>query len=210
MVDDDGGAVTGRFSYDVATGTWEWDHEVYRIHGLVPESRQPSLQLMLDAAADDGTRLAESFESMIATTAPFSIAYQLTGADDIQRTVVLVGERAVCDPEKVSLIEGYFIDLTADIDAVTRDVVHDAVEASAEHRALIEQAKGALMLVYGFGPDAAFSMLRWWSRNRNVKVRDLAEALMQACQDGEVTAPAFRGRVDSLLYDLTGPDAGPG
>ncbi len=207
---DDGDAVTGRFSYDLATHTWEWDHEVYRIHGLVPESRRPSLEVMLDAAAEDAARVEEAFESMIATTAPFSIAYQLTGADDVQRTVVLVGERAVCDPKQVTLIEGYFIDLTTDIDAVTRDIVHEAVEASAEHRALIEQAKGALMLVYGFGPDAAFSMLRWWSRNRNVKVRDLAEALMQASQDGEVTAPAFRGRVDGLLYDLTRQEAAPG
>ncbi|HVK29096.1 MAG TPA: ANTAR domain-containing protein [Nocardioides sp.] len=198
--------MTGRFSVDLTTHTWRWDHEVFRIHGLAPDSRQPTLRLMLDAAGDDAPRVEEAIDSMIATTAPFSLAYQLLGVDGIERTVVIVGERAVCDPDQVTLIEGYFIDLTTDLDAVTRKVVHDAVEASAEHRAIIEQAKGALMLVYGFGPDAAFSMLRWWSRNRNVKVRDLAEALMQASQDGEMTGAAFRGRVDRLLYDLTQPD----
>lgn len=207
---DDRDAGTGRFSFDVAAGTWEWDQEVFRIHGLALDSREPGLELMLDAATDDDApRVKEALDAMVATTAPFSLAYQLSGADDVERTVVLVGERAVCDPDEVTLIEGYFIDLTTDLDEVTRTAVHEAVEASAEHRAVIEQAKGALMMVYGFGPDAAFSMLRWWSRNRNMKVRDLAASLMEASQKGEFSMPTFRGRVDRLLYDLTQQDPRP-
>ena len=41
------------------------------------------------------------------------------------------------------------------------EATHAAVEASAEHRAVIEQARGALMLAYGFDEDAVFSMLSW-------------------------------------------------
>jgi hypothetical protein len=41
----------------------------------------------------------------------------------------------------------------------------------------IEQAKGALMLVYGLTDNEAFDLLRRYSQNSNTKLRDLAAAL---------------------------------
>jgi hypothetical protein len=169
---------------------------------------RPTTKQVLSAAAGDAARVRELLEKMIATTESFSVSYRLNGADDRERTVVLVGESALCDPEQVTTIEGFFIDLTTDIDAVVDEATHAAVEASAENRAVIEQAKGALMLAYGFDEDAAFSMLTWWSRNRNVKIRDLAAELMQASEEGAATGQEFRTRVDRLLHDLTGPQRG--
>lgn len=199
--------VTGRFSFDVTTGEWEWDAEVFRIHGLAPDCVQPTLEHVLQAAVDpDAARVKEALQKMIATSESFSISYHLAGADDVRRTAVMVGESAVCDPRQVTLVQGYFIDLTADVEALATEAAREAVEASAEHRAVIEQAKGALMMAYGFDADAAFSMLTWWSRNRNVKVRDLAAELMQASEEGAATAQDFRVRVDRLLYDLTTRD----
>lgn len=200
-------AGTGRFSYDVATDQWEWDDEVFRIHGLVPDEVRPTTeQVFSAAAASDAGRVRELLDKMVATTESFSVSYRLKGPDDVERTVVLVGESALCDPEKVTVIEGYFVDLTADLAEVIDEATHAAVEASAEHRAIIEQAKGALMLAYGFDEDAAFSMLSWWSRNRNIKVRDLATELMQASEVGAATGQEFRTQVDRLLHDLTGRD----
>ncbi len=207
MSEADQQSLTGRFSYDVAADSWDWDAEVYRIHGLIPGEVRPTTEQVLGAAARaDADRVRELLDKMIATTESFSVSYRLNGADDRERTVVLVGERALCDPDEVAAIEGFFIDLTADVDAVVDEATHAAVEASAEHRAIIEQAKGALMLAYGFDEDAAFSMLTWWSRNRNVKVRDLAGELMQASVEGAATGQEFRTRVDRLLHDLTGRD----
>lgn len=199
-------ADTGRFSYDVATGTWTWDDEVHRLHGLHPGTVEPTLDHVLGAAVPaDTARVQEAIERMVATSESFSLHYRLVGADGEERSVVLVGESAVCDPDQVSLIEGYFIDLTAEVEAVIAEATRSAVEASAEHRAVIEQAKGALMLAYGFDADAAFSMLTWWSRNRNTKVRDVAAELMAASEEGGATAADVRHRVDRLLHDVTGP-----
>lgn len=196
--------MTGRFSFDVADGTWHWDPEVYRIHGLAPDSVQPTLEHVLGAAVGpDVDRVKEALSYMAVTAESFSLHYRLAAADDCERSVVLVGERAVCDANDVTKIEGYFIDLTADVAAAAAEAADAAVDASAEHRGVIEQAKGALMLAYGFDEDAAFAMLTWWSRNRNIKVRDLAATLMQASEDGAVTAQGFRAGVDNLLYDLT-------
>ncbi len=198
------GGLTGRFSYDVRTDAWEWDDEIYRIHGLDPSDTTPTTTHVLDAAAPgEAARVKELLDTMIATTESFSVAYRLRAGDGVERNVLMVGERALCDPDEVGSIEGFFADLTADVAQVVGDATHAAVEASAEHRAVIEQAKGALMMAYGFDEDAAFSMLSWWSRNRNIKVRDLAGELMRASEEGAASGQQFRTQVDRLLHDLT-------
>jgi ANTAR domain-containing protein len=46
-----------------------------------------------------------------------------------------------------------------------------------ESRAVIEQAKGMLMSVYGIGADSAFDLLKWRSQDGNVKLRLVAEQI---------------------------------
>ena len=58
-------------------------------------------------------------------------------------------------------------------------------------------------LGYGLDADAAFAMLKWWSRNRNVKVRDVADRLIQGAREGHVSHPGLRRLLDGLLDDLT-------
>jgi hypothetical protein len=69
-------------------------------------------------------------------------------------------------------------------------------------RAVIEQAKGVLLVSHGLTEDAAFDLLRWYSQQRNVKVRDLAAGLVRAVA-GQPVVPVTRRRVDRLLTDLT-------
>lgn len=47
-----------------------------------------------------------------------------------------------------------------------------------EHRAVIEQAKGALTVVYGLTADQAFRVLKWRSQETDTKLRALAAQLM--------------------------------
>ncbi|PWN03297.1 hypothetical protein DJ010_09280 [Nocardioides silvaticus] len=202
------GGLTGRFSYDVRSDAWHWDTEIHRIHGLPADIEPTTSHVLGSAAPGDAKRVEELLEKMIETTESFSVAYRVKAGDGKERNVLLVGERALCAaPDKVSVIEGFFVDLTPDVAEVVGEATHAAVEASAEHRAVIEQAKGALMLAYGFDEDAAFSMLSWWSRNRNIKVRDLATELMRASEEGAASGQQFRTQVDRLLHDLTGNDS---
>ena len=55
--------------------------------------------------------------------------------------------------------------------------ITDAVTAISERRAVIEQAKGMLMLAFGIDADAAFDVLRQQSQHHNVKLRAFAEQL---------------------------------
>lgn len=53
-----------------------------------------------------------------------------------------------------------------------------------DSRAVIEQAKGALILRYGFDDDAAFAVLRRWSQDSNVKLHTIADILVNTvCRD---------------------------
>ena len=58
--------------------------------------------------------------------------------------------------------------------------------ASAEHRAAIEQAKGALMLTFGVEEDGAFELLRAYSSRHNIKLAEVAHRIVAGLCD-----PAF-------------------
>ncbi len=59
------------------------------------------------------------------------------------------------------------------------DEVTAAVTLITEHRAVIEQAKGMLMLIHGIDdPEAAFEVLRWRSQETNTKLRLLARQVV--------------------------------
>ncbi|MFG1792553.1 ANTAR domain-containing protein [Nocardia sp. NPDC049149] len=66
-------------------------------------------------------------------------------------------------------------------------------------RAVIEQAKGALMLVYGIDAEQAFGMLRKRSQATNVKLRALAAQLIAEIPTLNLTSPELRTQVDHLL-----------
>jgi len=186
------GRPTGRFSFDAATGKWDWDDDVFRIHGLAPGSVTPTTDLVLASKhPDDRDRVRELLERVSRSGEAFSISYRLIGGD------------GVCEDDEPATIEGYYIDLTPDFDEESEEHAQQAVAASVESRAVIEQAKGALMLAYGLDSEQAFAMLRWWSRNRNVKVRELAERLVALARDGEASDVELRTSLDAAMHDLT-------
>jgi hypothetical protein len=71
-----------------------------------------------------------------------------------------------------------------------------------ERRALIEQAKGILMFVYGIDADEAFDILRSRSQDDNIKLRLLAEQIVKDMVElGKQNnkGPARRVRFDGLM-----------
>ena len=155
------------------------------------EQDRPLVEQTLATAVDDG--------------APFNVYYRILVAGEV-RNVVLCGEGKYDDDRssgKVDRLVGYYLDLTPELEVETTAAADAAVAAAAASRDTIEQAKGILMLGYGLDPDAAFAMLKWWSRNRNVKVREVAERLTQVAREGHVSHPGLRRLLDALLDDLT-------
>ena len=200
---EDGMRQTGRFAYDVRDDRWEWDDDVFALHGYEPGEVEPTTELFLRHKHDgDRDRVEQTFKHAIVTGEPFNLYYRIR-AKDAERRVVVVGEGVRAADGSVERLVGYYLDLTPEFAAENAAAADAAVAASAAARETIEQAKGILMLGYGLDADAAFAMLRWWSRNRNVKVRDLADRLIEEARMGQISHPGLRGLLDSLIDDLT-------
>jgi ANTAR domain-containing protein len=72
----------------------------------------------------------------------------------------------------------------------------------AKNRAVIEQAKGMLMNVYGISADGAFELLKWRSQQTNVKLRPVAEQITRdfvALTRDHQTPTRTRTEYDNLL-----------
>lgn len=197
---------TGRFVFHVASEKWEWDDDVYVIHGYEPGAVEPTTELVMGHKHElDREVVEQTLAEAVDDGAPFNVYYRLVAGDTV-RNVVLCGEGVYDDGRtsgKVDRLVGYYLDLTPELEAETSAAADAAVAASAKARDTIEQAKGILMLGYGLDADAAFAMLKWWSRNRNVKVREVAERLIQVAREGHVSHPGLRRLLDALLDDLT-------
>lgn len=92
--------------------------------------------------------------------------------------------------------------------------ITDALRAITERRAVIEQAKGMLMLVYGVDADEAYDVLRRLSQHGNVKLHVVAHQVMNylvelARDKGPVRRLALGGLIESANRRITHGDFRP-
>jgi ANTAR domain/PAS fold len=189
----------GRFAYDVPTQTWWWSDSIYRMHGFAPGEVVPTTDLMLTHQhAEDRAQALEVVTSAIEGGLPFSSRHRIVDAQGRTRTVVSIGE-GVRGVAGLLQLRGYFIDVTESLQRDLDEYGHEAVERSAEFRAAIEQAKGALMVTYGIDDDEAFALLRWQSQQSNIKVRDLAAMVTEQLAAPEFAALTPAATIGSIL-----------
>lgn len=200
------GSTIGRFRHVVSSDTWEWDDEVFRVHGYEPGAVVPTTALVLASKhPDDRARVRALLDRVARTGESFSLSYRLVGGDGVVRRVLLVGEGGACDGVPADTIQGYYIDLTPDFDAENEEYAAAAIAEMAATRATVEQAKGIAMLAYGLDADQAHALLRRWARNRGLELRELARRLVERAPDGEASDHQRRQTLDALLHDLTQP-----
>lgn len=203
----DGGDVppVGRYLLDLVTETWSWSSEVYEMHGFEPGQVVPTTALMLahkhpeDLGRTDGVlrRAAESGET-------FSSVHRILDAQGSTRTLVITGQ-ARRDPGtgRVSELYGYFIDVTGSHRAAAARDATLSIQASSERRAVIDQAKGMLMMTYSLDHETAFQLLRRVSNETNVAVRDIAESLVALASSSALVTVADRSLIDEFLRSLS-------
>jgi len=200
--------VVGRFSYDVPTQTWWWSTSLYTVYGFAPGEIVPTAGLMLaHHHPDDRAGTVQLITAAVTGGKPFSSRHRILDARRRVHTVVTVGEGIRNEHGQVVEVRGYLIDVT---DALHRDVraaTRMAVELSAETRAAIDQAKGAMMITYGLDEDEAFALLRWHSQHSNIKLRDIAAAITDRTSDPDLAGLTAAGKITTILAGLTHPAA---
>ncbi len=189
--------VTGSFSYARASGTWTWSEEMFAIYGFAPGVVVPTTDLVLSHQhPDDRDEVQRLLLDSLGTGHPQTLWHRVVDAQGGTRQVVTVVAGSG-DAET----RGFVVDVTEAVRRTTAGEVDEAMEMLSQSRPAIDQAKGALMHLYGLGADDAFLLLRRYSQQVNVKVRDVAVQIVEALPDRDLPL-GTRATWDELAADL--------
>jgi hypothetical protein len=170
----------GWFRYEVASDAWSWSDEVFLVYGFAPGSVVLTTDLLLsNVHPEDRDRTEQVLVEAMAAPGSFSCLHRLLDAHRRTRKVLLAGHTEPDDDQRL-VLAGQVVDVTESNRLDAKEQVDGAVAGVLEGRAVIEQAKGVLMLACGLTEDEAFRMLVTHSQATNVKIRVVAQRLMSA------------------------------
>ena len=190
----------GGFRFWYVGQWWEWSDEVARMHGYEPGEVVPTTELLLaHKHPDDRQHVQDLLDYALHSGKSFSSRHRFIDTGGRVHTVIVLADRMLDDKGAVVGSEGYYIDLTDTFDQTRRQVLDDSLPHLLEARATIEQAKGALMLVYRIDAKAAFELLLWRSQHTNTKLRALATQIVDELDKVEFQPDELRRQFDHLL-----------
>ena len=190
----------GPFIYTVATKSWWWSDDLYRIHGFEPGDVVPTTELIVAHKHPDDAAVATAIILNAFTSGePFALWHRIIDARLRTRTVVSVGDGVRDAAGELVEVRGYMVDVTGSKRGQTARDIDEAVRRSAESRGTIEQAKGVVMATLSVDADTAFGMLKRHSQNTNIKLRDLAQILLTTLDDMRQRGLDARKAVEEVL-----------
>lgn len=188
------------FEFDVQAARWSWSPGLRDLHGLEPGD-DPTTGILLDRMVEaDRDAMRRRFAEHLRTPGPYSCTYRMHDRHGSLRQMRYVGQSEAGGGE-VKRLRGFVIDITDTL----RDHAAEAVAGAVEHRAAIEQAKGALMLAFAVDDVTAFELLRAYSNRANVKLVEVAERIAGGLSDaGFSREDPVRSLLDIVLA-IEGP-----
>ena len=153
---------------------------MFEIHGLREGEVLLTTTLILSLKHPDDQPDGHGDDALCAQTGrPFTQPHRIVTSSGEVRHVLSVGEGIVLAGRVVG-VHGYMVDVTESVERQVHDDAWQEASRVIEQRAVIERAKGALMVRYGLDADAAFELLRTWSSTRNEKLRDVARHVVDS------------------------------
>jgi PAS domain S-box-containing protein len=186
----------GRFRFFNDGQRWEWSDAIARMHGYKPGTVEPTTELLMKHKHPDDRERAAAVLARVLQGKPFSSRYRIIDTAGRTRCVVVAGDQMLDDGGALIGTSGFYVDVT---DSLHSDITQ-VLEAVADARARIEQAKGVLMAAYGISAERAFDVLVWRSQETNLKVRDVATRFLDAVAGS--ASPDTRTHVDHALLTL--------
>ncbi len=160
----------GSFRFFFDSQIWEWSDEVAILHGYQPGEAVPTTELVASHKhPDDREKFEKMLSDMLTHRTPFSSEHRIVDAQGNIRYMTVVAEQMRDDDGVVIGTEGFYLDITG-LHSQTLQEVDRHVGRFRETQAVIEQAKGMLMLAYSVSDDRAFEVLRWRSQTSNTKL----------------------------------------
>ncbi|WP_432279588.1 PAS and ANTAR domain-containing protein [Nocardia carnea] len=160
---------------------WEWSDEVAALHGYSPGEVQPTTELLLSQKhPDDRAEVADTLAMVTQTGQPFSSRHRVIHTAGRTRHVLVVGEPDARRHRRRGRHHRVLHRRHRRSRRGTPANLDQLLPEKIAAREAIEQAKGALMMVYGITADQAFQVLVWCSQETNTKLRELATTLVSA------------------------------
>lgn len=205
----------GRWSYEYASGQWHFGDELRVMWDLPLDDPEDLGPVFAQMHPDDRGAIETVVARAVREAVPMSGQARLATRTHGERVFSFIGE-VVDGPDGPVRLEGWSIDVTAEVRAMTRD----AVDGATRHRRAIEQVKGALMVSYRIDEVTAFAILRKQSNGHNIKINELAEHVARAmtagtARDDHVSpmmelVEAVARRLRRAAKGQAGPDEGSG
>lgn len=194
----------GRLVYTYATRSLWWSDDLFRLYGFEPGEVVPTTELALfHQHPEDADTVRAVADRLVREGGSWALWHRILDANGALRHVVSTGASVCGEDGALRELRGWVVDVTAAHRGLTAERMDEAVRRSAETRSAIEQAKGVLIATLGVDEERAFELLRRASQHDNVKVRDLARAMM-----AEVTSVRGRGVPDAVTRLLVGAASG--
>jgi len=184
----------GRFWADPATDRWWCSDEVLAIVGCSVASQELTWQGVVERIPEaDRPAVAGAYRQACRRPGLFSWSHRLHTSTGSVRSVLVVGEssretpfeRPGESPVPAGLVlRGHVVDLSELRLRATQAAADEAVARCQAQLAVIEQAKGALMLAHGIDGVAAFVLLRAHSHGTNRSITTVAAEVLQQLVTG--------------------------
>jgi PAS domain S-box-containing protein len=188
----------GWFRYFFDDQRWEWSPQVQRMHGYQPGTVTPTTELVLaHKHRDDVRHITDTLALIRQTRQPFSSRHRICDTTGGIHWVIVVGDELHDEVGAIVGTYGFYIDVTPE------ELVRQDLARVSEDRGVIEQAKGMLMLIYGYDALHTFELLRWQSQHTNIALHRLAEQItvdFTALTDDEMLPT--RTMYDTLLLNI--------
>ncbi len=169
---------------------------MFALHGMSPGEVVPTRPLFLSHVhPEDRSGVEAALDDTVTAGEPAVCAYRLIDLTGEMKEVLL----ALSPVDETGTVRGFLIDDTERVRQAVAHGVNAQLQLALESHAAIDQAKGALMAVYGVDSESAFQLLRWASQQRNVRLRALAERLTTALQSAGGLGTQVRALVDETF-----------
>jgi hypothetical protein len=177
------------------------------MHGYEPGAVVPTTELLLSHKhPDDRAHVQDLLDYALRSGESFSSRHRFVDTAGKVHDAIVVADRMLDDSGAVLGTAGYYIDLTTTFDETRyetrQEVLDEALPDLFENRASIEQAKGALMVVYRVSAEQAFRVLQWRSQETNTKLRALAKQLVAEIATLPTPSAAVQSQFDHVLLTV--------
>jgi len=194
--------LVGRYSVELASGTWWWSDEVYAMHGWKRDEVEPGLEALRSRKhPDDRGRVVRAAGEALRLGRPFACAHRIVDRTGRTRSVVVTGQGSPGPRGSSPQLVGYVVDVTPVQKEALARRSDGVVNRAFVSQATIEQVKGVIVAVRGVDEAAASDTLVGVAREAGVSLRLAADQVMTALRshgDGvTVTRDALAEALDA-------------